>query len=422
MTQHLKELDNELILHPQSVVGLERPPLIISRAKDATLWDVDGNEYIDGTCGLWQCPVGHGREEIAEVAAQQMAELEYFSSFGDYSNVPSITLAQKLVELAPSGIKKVFFTNGGSEGNETAIKLARFAQTHAGRPQKTKILARDGGYHGMGGSSLAVTGIPRLTNHMGELMPGVEWLMRPDAANTSLEALIDDLRQVIERVGAENIAAMIGEPILGVSGMILPPEGYWEQVQVILRENNILLILDEVVTGFGRTGKWFAAEYYGIQPDMIVTAKGISSGYVPMGAVLLGERVLELADGGMFAHGFTYSGHPVGAAVALKNIEILEREQLIARGMELGSRIREVLRPLEALEGVKEIRSIGTMIGIETTLSDISKMQSACRERGVIVRATESTLVISPPLVMPFEQAERMAAVIRDVVTEAVNA
>ncbi|WP_449281845.1 aminotransferase family protein [Leucobacter sp.] len=417
MTRHagLEELDQATIIHPQTRIGHPQPPVIFDRGDGALLWDTRGREYVDGTCGLWQCPVGHGRAELGAVAAEQMGRLEFYSSFGDYSNEPAIRLAERLLSLAPAGIERVFFTNGGSEGNETAIKLARFAQIHAGRPRKTGILARKGGYHGMGGASLGVTGIEKLTAGVGPLIPGVEWLAHPNDPGEGApktEALIADLETKIAEVGAENIAAFIGEPVLGVGGMVLPPPGYWERVQEVLRRHEILLILDEVVTAFGRTGEWFAAQHYGIEPDMIVTAKGITSGYIPMGAVLVGERVMRLADGGAFLHGFTYNGHPVGARVALANLDIIEREGLIARGMELGAWLREGLEPLEEMAHVAQVRSLGTLVGIETTLPDISAVQEACRGDGVIVRANGKNIVLSPPLVMTREQCDRLTRAI----------
>lgn len=412
----LSQIDRDLIIHPHAVIGSPAEPLVLARGKGALLWDVDGTEYIDGTCGLWQCPVGHGRPELAEAARAQIEKLEFFSSFGDYSNEPAILLAERLMEIAPDGIEKVFFTNGGSEGIETAVKLARLANFHAGKPERTVILARQGGYHGMGGASLSVTGIPRMTAGFGPLLPDVEWLAKPHGLEHGPDAtdiLIADLEATIERVGAERIAAMVGEPILGVGGMIPPPEGYWPRVQEVLRRHGILLILDEIVTAFGRTGEWFAAQHYGIDADMIVTAKGLSSGYIPMGAVLVGRRVLDLADGATFFHGFTYNGHPVGAAVAIENLAIIEREGLIARGIEAGARLLAALKPLEELDHVAEVRGVGTMIGIQFSRGDSSGVQDGARRQGVIARASGPNIVLSPPLVITDEQVDRLAEVIR---------
>jgi putrescine aminotransferase len=421
-TADLVAADKRALIHPHTVIGQPLEPLVLSRGKDALIWDVDGNEYIDGTCGLWQCPVGHGRAELAKVAADQIGRLEFYSSFGDYSNEPSIALAERLLELAPAGIEKVFFTNGGSEGIETAIKLARLANHHAGKPERTVILARQGGYHGMAGASLAVTGIDRLTAGFGPLLPDIEWLSKPHGLEHGADAtdkLVAELEATIERIGAHRIAALVGEAVLGVGGMIPPPEGYWPRVQEVLRKHDILLILDEIVTAFGRTGEWFAAQHYGIEPDMIVTAKGLSSGYIPMGAVLIGDRVLALADGATFLHGFTYNGHPVGAAVALENLAIIERENLIPRGIEIGARLLAGLKPLEELPHVAEVRGVGTLIGIQFTEGDTASVQSGSRAQGVIARASGQNIVLSPPLVITDAQVDRLIEVVSDEVRKA---
>ncbi|MBT2208967.1 aspartate aminotransferase family protein [Actinomadura sp. NEAU-AAG7] len=418
----LAERDVRTIVHPHSVIGEPAEPLVLDRGEGALVWDVQGRSYIDGTCGLWQCPVGHGRRELADAAAEQIAKLEFYSSFGDYSNEPSIKLAEKLLELAPAGLRRVFFTNGGSEGNETAIKLARLAQHHAGHPERTIVLARSAGYHGMGGGSLAATGIDRLREGYGPLVPGIEFLGKPHAVAGdpgTADRLIAELEERIESIGPERIAAFIGEPVLGVGGMVPPPDGYWPRVQEVLRRHGILLIVDEIVTAFGRTGHWFASERYGIEPDMIVTAKGLSSGYIPMGAVLIGQRVLDLAEGAAFLHGFTYNGHPVGAAVALANIEILRRENLLERATTLGTRLLDALRPLEELDHVLEVRGVGLMLGIEFTGGDTSGVQAGARAEGVIVRASGTSIVLSPPLVITEEQVDTLARVLKEQVRAA---
>lgn len=413
--RRLAEADTRSIIHPHSTIGSPLEPLIIERGEGALLWDVGGREYVDGTCGLWQCPVGHGRPELAEVAARQIAKLEFYSSFGDYSNEPSILLAERLLELAPAGIERVFFTAGGSEGVETAVKLARLAHHTAREPERDVILARAAGYHGMGAGSLAATGIDKLREGYGPLMPGVEYLGKPHGVligEDATDVLVAELEERIARVGPERIAAFIGEPVLGVGGMVPPPDGYWPRVQEVLRRHGILLIADEIVTAFGRTGHWFASERYGIEPDLIVTAKGLSSGYVPFGAVLVGRRVLDLADGAAFLHGFTYNGHPVGAAVALENLNILEREGLLARAKQLGRRLLERLAPLEELDHVLEVRGVGMMLGIELHDRDTSGVQAGARADGVIVRAAGTSIVLSPPLVMTDGQADRLVHVL----------
>ncbi|WP_028922267.1 aspartate aminotransferase family protein [Pseudonocardia acaciae] len=418
--KELAELDLAHLIHPHTTIGKPMQPMVIDRAQGAHLWDVEGRRYIDGTCGLWQCAVGHGRAELAEVAARQIGTLEFYSSFGDYSNEPAIRLGRRLIQLAPDGIRRVFFTNGGSEGTETAIKLARLAQHHAGHPDRRVILARAGGYHGMGGASLAVTGIEKLRANFGPLLPGVEFLGKPHGivhGEGATDQLVAELERRIEEIGADRIAAFVGEPVLGVGGMVPPPQGYWPRVREVLRRHGILLIVDETVTAFGRTGHWFASDHYGIDPDLIVTAKGISSGYIPMGAVLVGERVLQLADGAEFLHGFTYNGHPVGAAVALANLDILERENLLERATEAGERLLAALKPLEDLPHVLEVRGIGLMLGVELTGVEAMPVQDGARADGVIVRASGSNIVLSPPLVITDEDIDVLADVLAKHVT-----
>jgi PLP-dependent transaminase len=412
----LASLDMAHVIHPHATIGRPVPPLIIDRAEGALLWDVDGKEYVDGTCGLWQCAVGHGRAELADVAAEQMRRLEFYPSFWDLSNEPAIRLAARLVGLAPTGLDSVFFTNGGSEGTETAIKLARLAHHASGQPERTVILSRGGAYHGMGAASLAATGIPALKERFGPPAPGFVHLRTPHALELGEGAtatLVAELEHTIAEVGAERIAAFIGEPVLGVGGMIPPPPGYWAAVTEVLRRHDILLILDEVVTAFGRTGHWFGAQRYDIDADLLVTAKGITSGYVPMGAVLIGQRVMAMLDGAQLRHGFTYNGHPVGAAVALANIDIIEREGLLERASRVGERMLHGLAAVRSLPVVRDVRGVGLMLGVEIAAgADAAPVAAGARRHGVIVRATGQKIVLSPPLVISDEQADLIVTVL----------
>jgi PLP-dependent transaminase len=414
--ERLSGLDRAHVVHPHQVVGRPAEPLIVESAQGAVIRDVDGNEYIDGTCGLWQCLVGHGRAELAEVAAEQMHRLEFYASFWDLSNPPAIELAARLAELAPPGIEHVFFTNGGSEGVETALKLARLAWHTRGASERTLVLSRKMAYHGVGYGSLAATGIPPLREGFGPLSDQFVHLTAPYPLRMPdcTDACVAELEATIERLGAERIAAMIGEPVLGVAGMIPPPDDYWPRMADVLRRHGILLILDEVVTAYGRTGSWFAAERWGgIPADLIVTAKGLTSGYVPMGAVLIGDRVMAMLDGARLPHGFTYNGHPTGAAVALRNLEIIEREGLRGRAVEQGARLLAALREAEGLPAVAEVRGVGLMAGIELNPpADGAGLAARIRARGAIVRATGQKLVLSPPLVIEPGQVDRLAEII----------
>ena len=397
----LAALDMAHVLHPHSTVGEPPQPLVIDRGEGALVWDADGREYVDGTCGLWQCAVGHGRRELAEVAARQMERLEFYPSFWDLSNEPAIRLAARLSEIAPEGLDTVFFTNGGSEGIETAIKLVRLAWHVQGATDRKVILSRQSAYHGIASASLAATGIPPLKEGFDPLPPGFVHLTTPHPkvlGPGATDTLVDELERTIEEVGAHRIAAFVGEPVIGVGGMIPPPHDYWPRVQAALRRQGILLILDEVVTGFGRTGHWFAAERFGLDPDVIVTAKALTR-----------PRPIDMLRGHPFRHGFTYNGHPVGAAVALANLDIIEREGLLSRAVEVGRHMLDALTPLGSLPAVFDVRGVGLMLGVELREGyDAAPVATGCRTRGVIVRATGQKIVMSPPLVIERDQADRI--------------
>jgi adenosylmethionine-8-amino-7-oxononanoate aminotransferase len=414
VTSDLGQIDERRILHPHAVVGHPRPPVVFAEGRGARLRDTDGREYIDGTCGLWVCPVGHGRAELAEAARRQMERLEYYASFWDFSNQPSIELAERLAGLAPAGLERVFYTNGGSEGTESALKLARLAWHAQGAPERTVVLARSLAYHGVSYGALGATGIPPLREGFGELPGGFEQLTVPyPFRGTTTDALIAELEQRIAAVGADRIAAFIGEPVIGVGGMIPPHPDYWPRVQEVLRRHGILFILDEVVTAFGRTGAWFAAEHWGgLEPDLLVTAKALTSGYFPLGAVLIGDRVAAMLDGVAFRHGFTYNGHPTGCAVALENLAIIEREQLVPRASVLGERLLTGLGALARLPAVLEARGFGLMAGLEIDVDDATELADRIRAAGVIVRATGQKLVLSPPLVISEDDLDRIVEVI----------
>jgi adenosylmethionine-8-amino-7-oxononanoate aminotransferase len=414
-SEELATLDTAHIVHPHQIVGQPLEPVVIARASGSRLWDTAGKEYIDGTCGLWQCAVGHGRAELGDVAAKQTRELEFYASFWDYSNVPSIELAALLSSLTEDSLSHVHFTSGGSEGTSTAIKLARLAWEQAGAPTKDIILSRHGAYHGSdAGAALAATGLPDLREGFDPLPGGVEYLGTPSSGvgGADTDELVAELEARIDALGADRVAAFIGEPVMGVGGVIVPPDDYWPRVQEVLRKNNILLVLDEVVTAFGRLGHWFAAELIGVVPDLLVTAKGITSGYFPFGAVLIGDRVMDLLDGVMLRHGLTYNGHPVGAAVALENISIIEREGLLDRARVLGTRLRDALAPLTNDPSVVEVRGIGMMAAVEFTEPIGPEVASGARERGAIVRGMHSRIIISPPLVITEEEVDELCATI----------
>jgi PLP-dependent transaminase len=410
----LASLDRKHVIHPHAAVGHPKAPVVFVRGEGARLWDADGNEYIDGTCGLWVCPVGHGRRELAEAARRQMEELEYYASFWEFSNEPSIELAARLAALAPDELEHVFYTSGGSEGTETAIKLARLAWYAQGFPERRYVLTRKLAYHGVSYGSLGATGIPPLREGFGELPGDFVHLTAPfPYQGTTTDELVEELERTIEELGPDRIAAMIGEPIIGVGGMIPPPDDYWPRIEEVLRRHGILFILDEVVTAYGRTGTWFAAEHWGgLQPDLLVTAKALTSGYFPLGAVLVGDRIVEMLDGRPFRHGFTYNGHPTGCAVALENLAIIEREGLADRATVLGKRLLAGLRELVDLPTVGEARGFGLLGALELLVKDAVELADRIRAAGVIVRASGQKLVMSPPLVIDEADLDRIVEVL----------
>jgi adenosylmethionine-8-amino-7-oxononanoate aminotransferase len=410
----IADLDTRHVVHPHQVIGAPAPPVVFVEGRGAQIRDEDGNWYIDGTCGLWVCPVGHGRSELAEAARRQMEKLEYYASFWEFTNPPAAELAARLAELSPPGLEHVFFTNGGSEGAETAIKLARFAWHAQGQPERNLVLTRKMAYHGVSYGALAATGIPPLREGFGPLDDGFVQLDVPyPLKGTTTDGLIAQLESTIAEVGADRIAAFIGEPVIGVGGMIPPHDDYWPRVQEVLRREGILLICDEVVTGFGRTGKWFGSDHWGgIEPDMMITAKGLTSGYFPLGAVLMSDRLIEMLDGQAFRHGFTYNGHPTGCAVALENLAIIEREGLVERAAVLGERLLAGLRELEQLPTVVEARGFGLMAGLELDVEDAIELAQRIRAAGVIVRATGQKLVMSPPLVIEEKDLDKIVEVL----------
>lgn len=435
-TYNHKELlaaDRKTLIHPYLPASRE-DRVIMTEGKGCTLIDTEGKDYLDATGGLWLAQIGHGNEEVARVAYEQMQTLEYFTSFWEFSNVPSIKLAERLVSLAPDNIQHVYFTSGGSEGNEAAIKMARYYFHRRGEPNRTWILSRQNAYHGVAFGGGTATGFPVFHTGFGPLLPQVSHLSTPWPYRTELydgmdptDFLINELEARIAEIGAENIAMMLAEPIMGVGGMLVPPADYWSRVREVLTRHGILLVFDEVVTAYGRTGHWFAAQYYDIQPDIIITAKGITSGYIPLGAVLVSADIgAVLQDDFGFPMGYTYSGHPTACAVALANLDIIEREQLLPAAVKMGAFMAQKLtEAVGDLPIVGEIRQLGMMFAIELvsdrqTRKPLAMLQSSIpdiirREHGVIVRDCGHMLVMSPPLILTEDEALSIVESLREV-------
>ncbi|NKS43011.1 aminotransferase class III-fold pyridoxal phosphate-dependent enzyme [Rhodococcus hoagii] len=383
---------------------------VVSRGEGAYIWDDAGTRYLDATAGLWFTNVGHGRTEIADAVAAQLSKVAHFSNFGDFTSDTTVTLAERLGAIAPVPGSKVFFTSGGSDSVDSAAKLARRYWNEMGRPGKKLIVGRQKAYHGMHVAGTALAGIPVNREGYGELMPDARTVGWDDAKS---------LLELIEREGADAIAAFFCEPIIGAGGIYPPPEGYLTEVRDICREHDILFVVDEVVTGFGRIGgSWFASTRFGLEPDMITTAKGLTSGYVPMGAVFVAPTVAEPFFGGgvWWRHGYTYGGHAGAAAAAMANLDIVERENLLAESKRLESSLHEHLAPLAEHPRVAEVRSgLGAVAAVQLVdPAEALPFVKTLRAHGVSGRAAgQGAMQFSPSFVMTDEQVAEMAAGVR---------
>lgn len=444
-TTKLVEQDIAHMLHPVTNLHRHRTtgPLVIVRGEGSTVWDSDGNAYLDAFAGLWNVNVGHGRRELADVAQEQMARLAFQPTFFGLATPPVIELSAKLAAMLPGPINHFQFTSGGAESNETAIKIARYYWAISGKKEKVKILSRSMAYHGISTSALAATGMPAYWQDFGPPAPGFIHLSAPHAYRNGeglteaefIAKLVGELEETIAREGSETIAAMIGEPVQGAGGVVPPPQGYWQAMAAVLKRHDILLIADEVITGFGRTGTMFGVEQYGVSPDIVSLAKGITSGYVPLGAVGVTDEVNDrLAEPDrMFMHGFTYSGHPVACAVALRNIAIIEEESLPANAGLRGDQLLGGLHDLGNHPHIGNVRGKGLMAIVEIVADKGSKasytaadgigakLQAATRKRGLIVRCNDTGIAVSPPLILTAEEVDRVVNGIGEAIKEVLG-
>ncbi len=429
----LHDLDKQHLIHAEVHFKefYQRGPTIITRAEGATVYDAEGRAYLDAQAGLVLVNIGYGRQELADVAAEQMRQLMYYHTYFHFSNDAAVRLAAKLASLAPEGLGKVFFTLGGAEAVESAAKVARLYQRAKGRPQGDKVICLDLAYHGNTMGALSATGLAKHKELFGPLVPGFIHIDAPDSfdgrfgADGARYAALLEERILAE--GPETVAAFLAEPILGVGGTIIPPDGYFQEIRRICDKYGILFLADEVMTGFGRAGSTWAMEQFGVVPDLICTAKGLTSGYMPLGGVIVADRVIEaIAEAGLpFTHGFTYAGHPVACAVALKNIEIYERENLAERSMAMGRRLMEGLAARQN-PYIGEIRGRGLMIGIELVQDRATRqrfeggtpigfaVEVAAFAEGVIIGVApyRDTLAITPPLVITEAEIDRLVDVL----------
>jgi len=407
---------------------------IITKASGVYLWDSEGHKILDAMAGLWCVNLGYGREELVEAATRQMRELPYYNLFFQTAHPPAVALAKAIADIAPAGMNHVFFTGSGSEANDTVLRMVRHYWAIKGQPAKKVVIGRWNGYHGSTIAGASLGGMKAMHEQSDGPIPGIEHIDQPywfgEGGDMSPEEfgvrIADQLEQKILEVGEDKVAAFIAEPIQGAGGVIIPPESYWPRVKEILARYDILFIADEVICGFGRTGEWFGSDYYGLEPDLMPIAKGLTSGYIPMGGVVVRDEVVHtLNEGGEFYHGFTYSGHPVAAAVALENIRILREEKIVERvktktAPYLQSRWQELLdHPL-----VGEARGVGLLGALELVKNKKTRQRFAdpgvgmlCREHcfrnGLVMRAVGDTMIISPPLVISEEQIDELIGKVR---------
>jgi 4-aminobutyrate---pyruvate transaminase len=396
-------------------------PLVIERGEGVHVYDNSGKRYIEAMAGLWSVAVGFGEKRLIEAANRQMHKLPYYHTFTHKTHGPSIELAEKLIAMAPVPMSKVYFTNSGSEANDTAIKMIWYRSNALGKPEKKKIISRVRGYHGVTIASASLTGLPN--NHRSFDLPlnGILHTTCPHFRTGAQEGEDErafsarcarELEALIEKEGPETIAAFIGEPVMGAGGVIVPPEGYWEAIQAVLKKHDILFVADEVICGFGRTGEMFGTTRFELDPDIITLSKQLSSSYMPISALLINDRVYQpIADEsgriGVFGHGYTGSGHPVGAAVALENLAIIEERDLVGNARELSPHFLQRLNDLAAHPLAIEARGVGLIGALELSHEKFAAtpgalgamMGKAMQERGVISRAIMDSMAFCPPLI-----------------------
>lgn len=434
-TQDYQALDRQHHLHPFTdfkSLG-EEGSRIITHADGVYIYDSQGNRILDGMAGLWCVNLGYGRQELVDAASEQMQQLPYYNNFFKTTHPPAVKLAAKLSKLAPEHINHVFFTGSGSEANDTVLRMVRRYWAIKGKPEKQWVISRENGYHGSTVAGMSLGGMAPMHDQGGPCVPGISHICQPywfgEGRDMSQEAFGKQCAQALEEqilaLGEDKVAAFIAEPVQGAGGAIIPPDSYWPAVKEVLAKYDILLIADEVICGFGRLGEWFGSTHYGLKPDLMPIAKGLSSGYLPIGAVLVGDRVADtlIEDGGEFFHGFTYSGHPVCAAVALKNLELLESERVVEKVRdELGPYLAKRWQELAEHPLVGEARSLGLIGALELvadkrtgerfdkSLSAGNLCRDLCFEHGLVMRSVGDTMVMSPPLIITRDEIDELVS------------
>ena len=427
-----EDLDRDHYLHPFTDHKdlSAKKSRIITRADGVYIYDADDNQILDGMSGLWCVNAGYGRDELVEAAANQLRELPYYNSFFQCAHPPSIELSRMLMEITPPQFNRVFYTGSGSEAIDTMIRMVRRYWDLLDQPERQFIISRENAYHGSTVAGASLGGMKPM-HEQGGTLGGIAHIEQPYWFGSDRTLSPDEfglqtaraLEKKIEELGPERVAAFVGEPIQGAGGVVIPPDTYWPEIQRICDEYGILLVTDEVICGFGRLGEWFGADHYGVKPDLMTFAKGVTSGYLPLGGVMVGDRVSDVLidKGGEFYHGYTYSGHPASCAVAIENIHILKREKLIERVRDdIGPYLQEKWQTLAEHPIVGETRMVGLMgalelVGNKETLERFDEDAGAgtiCRDHlvnnGLVMRAVGDSIVVAPPLILTYEQADEL--------------
>jgi putrescine---pyruvate transaminase len=445
--------DAEHVIHPLHNPADHATPMVLVRGEGAQVIDAEGRRYFDGLSGLWNVHVGHGRAELAQVAAEQMETLAYSSIYSGFVNLPSVRLAEKLSEIGYPSLNATYFTTGGAESNESAFKVARFYWKLRGQPNKVKVISRRWGYHGVTMAAASATGLPVYHKMFAPLVPNFVQTVGPYRFRCELEDADGPcpckdpeghdyaaaLEQTLLEEGPDSVAAIIGEPVQGAGGVIPPPDDYWPKLRAIADRYDVLLIADEIITGFGRTGRWFALDHWGIQPDLVTFAKGVTSAYLPLGGVMVSDTIQKAIQSApadtKFTHAATYSGHPTCCAVALANLAIIEQEGLVERAARVGPWFLAQLRQLESLPQVGEVRGLGMMAAVELVDREATgagfyeraaplaaRVTRESVRRGLIPRVRTNVICLAPPLISTEEQLSRVVDILGESIRVASGA
>ena len=437
--------DQEHLIHPLYHPNDAKNPFLWVKGEGSILHAADGREYIDGLAGLWNVTLGHGRKELAQAAAKQMEQLAFTSAYTGHTNVPATQLAERLSERCYKSIHRFFFASGGGEANDSAIKTARFFWITQGKPEKIKIISREYAYHGVTMGAMSATGLPSYWPMFGGKLPGFLHIPSPypyrytssENSQSQGRTAAGELEKAILREGSETVAAFIAEPVQGAGGLIVPQDDYFPRIREICDKYDVLLISDEVITGFGRTGKWFGLEHWNIEPDIMSFAKGITSGYLPLGGIGVSDRVYrvmaEAPPERRWMHAFTYSSHPTCCAVALATLDIIEHEGLIEAATRKGKKLLDGLKQLSSLESVGDIRGLGLMCGVEFVEDKATKrpfpsarkmgarVQQECYRRGLVSRIKDDIYLLAPPLIVTDSEIERILNILGEAIPAALK-